>query len=60
MGFSGIRKSTAMNDVIVSLLTHEAGMHTHLGLMTRRGEFPPAIPRQVAPQQSPPPLHRLT
>jgi hypothetical protein len=35
-------------------------MHAHVGLMTHRGEFPPAIPRQVAPQQSLPPLRRLT
>ena len=45
MGFSGIRKSTAMNDVAAALRTHEAGMHAHVGPMTHRGEFPPAIPR---------------
>jgi hypothetical protein len=36
---------------------HEAGLLKHAGLADR-SEFPPAIPRRVAPQQSPLPLHR--
>jgi hypothetical protein len=37
--------------------TDKAGLLKHAGLADR-SEFPPAIPRRVAPQQSPLPLHR--
>ncbi len=54
----GIRKSTAMNDGRLHDQTMPA-VRVHVGITTHRGEFPPAIPRRVAPQQSPSPLHRL-
>jgi hypothetical protein len=34
--------------------------HAHRPLSPYRSEFPPAIPRRVAPQQSPLPLRRIT
>jgi hypothetical protein len=49
MGF--LRHSEIYRDE--SLVTHEAAMHVHVGPTTRRGEFPPAIPRRVSSPAEP-------
>ena len=40
--------------------TRGAGVSSHTGPVALRSEFSPAIPRRVAPQQSPLPLRRLS
>src|ERR1700680_146822 len=60
MGFQGMGKSTAMNEGQRRAQTNEAGTSSHTGPVTHRSEFSPAIPRRVAPQQSPLPLRRLS
>src|SRR5579863_3599233 len=56
MGFQGMGKSTTMAK---NAGKQGAGMPEHNRTPCYRREFPPAIPQRVAPQQSPPPLHRV-
>jgi hypothetical protein len=56
----GMRKSTAMNDGVSPLPGTRRGQRSLVDPLFIAVSFRPAIPRRVAPQQSPPPLHQPT